>query len=382
MTSPPVEIVTVRGTAEGVFAPFADVFGRLVAAQGHGGAALSIYHHGRPVVDLVGGDYPDDALQLIFSVSKAVTAITLAGLHDDGILDLDAPLGDVWPAFRKPSTAAITPRMVLAHRSGLPAVAARLTVDDLRSGEDEEAVARQEPYWEPGSAHGYHAFTFGSLLQGWSRRATGHTVGSHVARRLAGPLGLDLHLGLSGEKAATILPRVRRIVYEPPRMTSGRAVFVGEAGIPAGTSAQLQGETDFYNSPELMRLGVPSTSGIAGARDLARLFAATLGPVDGVRVLGATARDAMIAPLSSGLDRVLGVPTAFGSGVQLPFPQFPLLSRSSYGHEAAGGSAAFADVAADVAVGFTTDVFPSTAGASSGFLALLPVLAHCLRDAA
>jgi hypothetical protein len=86
----------------------------------------------------------------------------------------------------------------------------------------------------------------------------------------------------------------------------------------------------------------------------------------------------MIASRALGDDIVLGIPMHYASGMQLPFPQFPLLGPASYGHEAAGGSAAFADTEFDVAVGFTTSVFPTMAGASAGFLTLLPTLRHCL----
>ncbi len=364
----------MAGFAAPPFQPLADVFARVVAAQGQGGAALAIYRDGQPVVDLVGGDYLSDSLQLVFSISKAVTAIAAAMAHDSGLIDLDAPLGDYWPAFRRDSTATVTARTVLTHRSGLAALDRRLSLDDLLAGRDEEAIETQEPYWEPGVRHGYHAFTYGTLLNGAFRRTVGRTVGEYLAELITRPLGLDLWIGTPPEQHN----RIERIRYERVTLTPGRARFLAQSIIPAGSTSQLAQTMDLFNSRKVTLAGWPSTSGVAGARDLARLFYATLDTVDGVRLLGPQARDRMRSSRSRGLDTVLGIDTHFGSGVQLAFPQLPFLGPRSYGHEAAGGSAAFADDEYGVAVGFTTNVFPTMAGAGGAFLALLPSIRHCL----
>ncbi|WP_432990595.1 serine hydrolase domain-containing protein [Dactylosporangium sp. CA-233914] len=369
---PPV--IAVQGFALPPFEPLADVFARAVAAQGGGGAALAVVRDGRPVVDLVGGDYRPDSVQLLFSVSKAVTAVAAAMAHDEGLIDLDAPLADYWPAFRRPATAAVTARSVLSHRSGLAAVDRRLTLEDLLAGRDEEAVEQQEPYWEPGARHGYHAFTYGTLLNGAFRRTVGRGVGSFVAERVSSRLGLDLWIGTPPEQ----IKRLERIRFTPTALTPGRAAFAAQSTIPAGTTGQLAQTMDLFNLPEVALAEWPSTSGVAGARDLARLMYATMATVDGVRLLGPQAGERMRAGLSRGIDAVLGIDTHFGSGVQLAFPQLPLLGPRSYGHEAAGGSVAFADDDYGVAVGFTTNVFPAMSGASVALLAMLPTIRHCL----
>ncbi|HEY2270110.1 MAG TPA: serine hydrolase, partial [Streptosporangiaceae bacterium] len=138
--------------------------------------------------------------------------------------------------------------------------------------------------------------------------------------------------------------------------------------------------TDFYNDPRVARACMPSTSGTGTARSLARLFAATLGEVDGVRLLSEASRAAMARSRSRGPDRVLGFPTQFGSGVQLPFPVLPMLGPRSYGHEAAGGSAVVADPDLGLDVGYTTSAFPSSRAASPSFLALQSAIRHCATD--
>jgi len=365
-----IPVVPVSGFARGRFAPLADVFARVVAQQGSGGAALAVRHHGELVVDLHGGTYRDDSLQLVFSVSKSITAIAAAVAHEGGLVDLDAPLASYWPAFDKPSTATITARHVLSHRSGLASVEPFFDIDELVAGADEAALEVQEPYWVPGEGHGYHAFTYGTLLNGVFRRTVGVSVGEFVAERLAGPLGLDLWIGTPAEHLGRVVP----VTYSPASVTPGRAAHLAVSRIPAGSSGRLQATTDFYNDPRVQAADFPATSGIADARSLAALYAATLDAT----ILTRAARDAMIASQAIGDDIVLGIPMHYASGMQLPFPQFPLLGPHSYGHEAAGGSAAFADTEFDVAVGFTTSVFPTMSGASEGFLTLLPTLRHCL----
>jgi len=372
MTGP--ELIAVHGTAAAPFAQLPEVFARAVAAQGGGGAALAVVHDGELVVDLVGGDYRPDTLQLVFSVSKALTAIASGHAASAGLLDLDEPLGAFWAEFDRPSTAAVTTRMVLSHRSGIASLDRALSFEEVVAGVGDEAVAAQEPYWEPGTRHGYHAFTFGPLLDGVFRRRLGTSVGEYLRQHVTGPRGLDIWLGLPEE----LLPRVAPVSYLPPAISETRAAFVAASGIPAGTTASLARQMDVYNHPELLRAGIPSTSGVANAPSLARLFAETLDET----LLDPTARAALRVELARGTDAVLGVETAYSTGMQLPWPQLPWLGPRSYGHEAAGGSFVFADPEAGIAVAWTTDVFPRMAGASPAGLALVDTIRHCLRPPA
>jgi CubicO group peptidase (beta-lactamase class C family) len=363
-------MVSVSGFASGRFEPIADIFARTLADQGDG-AALCVYLDGQPVVDLVGGGYRPDSLQLLFSVSKSVTGIASALAAERGQIDLDAPLSEFWPAFAKRSTASVTTRMVLSHRSGLAAIDRELSFAELLAGADEAELERQEPYWEPGTRHGYHAFTFGTLMNGIFRRAVGRSVGQFVADELSGPLDLELWIGTPREQ----WPRIQPISYAPSAVTPGRAAHLAASRIPAGSSGQLARTMDLYNADEVYAADWPSTSGVGSARTLAALFAATLE--DGT-VLSAAARRRMLQTEARGHDEVLGIPMHYGSGVQLPFPQLPLLGPRSFGHEAAGGSAVLADEEFGIAVGYTTSRFPAMAGASSGFLTLSAAIRHCL----
>jgi CubicO group peptidase (beta-lactamase class C family) len=370
--------VQSHGSAEEPFLPLIDIFDRMMADQAVGGAALAVYHRGRKVVDLVAGDYVDDSTQVLFSVTKAITAIAATHAEEAGLLDLDAPLAGFWPEFAKTSTKSVTSRMVLAHRSGLASLdRTDLTLQSLRDGSGDEAVGRQEPYWEPGTAHGYHSFTYGLLLDGVFRRVLGESVGAYVERELRLPLDLDLRIGA----AESELGRVHPTTVSEQWTTRTTRRFAEGRGIPPGTTSYLRNEDELVNDPDFLTASFPAVTGVATARSLARLMAATLGDLsDGKRVLTEGARDRMIERRSDGQDRVLGIRTAFGSGVQLPFPQLPLTGPTAYGHEGANGCLAFADRDLDLAVGFTTSVFPATSGSSIGALALLPSVRLCVEQ--
>jgi CubicO group peptidase (beta-lactamase class C family) len=368
----------VDGLAEGPFAPVRDIFGREVGAQGRGGAALCVYLHGRRVVDLVGGTYQTDSIQLLFSVTKLITAIACSMAHEHGQLDLDAPIGSYWPGFNRPTTRSITLRHVLGHRSGLAAIEAPLTLTDMLAGYDEELIERQEPFWEPNTAHGYHGFTFGTLTNGAFRHVLGHSVGDFVRDQIATPLALDLWVGLP----ETELGRLETILYEPPAITAGRAAHLRATAIPLAETSRAQQEgRDLYNDPRVAQACWPAASGVASARALAAAVAAALDDVDGSRLLTTTSSRAMAKTQSLGIDRVLGVITHFGSGVQRPFPQLPLLTTASFGHEAGGGSLVAADPSSGLVIAFTTNVFPAVAGASAHALALLPAIHYCAHTA-
>lgn len=368
--------VEVNGFANGPFEQLYDIFARMLAAQRGGGAALSIYRDGVPIVDLVGGDYPERPLQLQFSVSKAVTAIASQHASRAGVFDLDAPIATYWPEFDREGTRTITPRLVLSHRAGLPGVDKQLTIDQVIAGEYAHALEVQEPYWEPGTDHGYHLYSFGPLMDGIFTRAVGMSVGEYVAKHLVAPLGLDLWLGTPADIIPQVSPYIREVEILTPAQYAGSKKTDGF--VDRGFS-ELMADMTVFNRPDLLEKDWPVTNVVCGARDLAKLFAATMTEVDGVRVLDAQGLSNMNARQAIGPDWVLGIDMHYGSGTQLPFPQLPYLGSSSFGHEGAGGTMTFADVESGMSFSFATNAYPVSHGASIGALALLPSIRHLLE---
>ena len=373
-------VVPTSGLVRSPFEQLGDVFARTVARQGGGGAALCIYRDGECVLDLVGGDYERDSLQQVFSVSKGVVALAAAIADAEGAVDLDAPVSEYWHEFRRNSTAKVTARMILGHRAGLSAVSEPLALDALLAGRLDDAVARQEPYWEPGTDHGYGAFTFGALMNGVFVHAVGEDVASFVRRRVTGPLGADFWFGAPTDQLHRVVP----VEFGDPVLTPAQAQgFANPGYIPDGSFIDIHADmAGFFGDPAVVQSDWPAMSGVSSARDLARIFAGAVGDVDGIRLLDEVALARMVETQSYGPDRMLGHVTHFGSGIELPHTHLPLLGEGSFGHQGAGGSLVCADVGFGVSMAFTTSLAPTVVGVSDQALLLLAALRDCLTHSA
>jgi len=363
-------VTEIGGFAKPGFEAVEDAFRANFDVHGDVGAAFCLYARGEPVVDLWGGvsdvrsgrAWEEDTLQLVFSTTKGVAAICTHLLAQGGGLDLDAPVAAVWPEFAAGDKDRVTTRDLLAHRVGLPVVEGTITPDEALAWDPVvERLAAQTPIWEPGTAHGYHALTYGWLVGEVVRWATGRSLGAFLADEVAGPLGLELWIGLpeaeesrvstligsewtvgatlSDELLASLPEEVRALViaFSDPEGVSQRALTV--------TTPAMD-----WNSRAVHAAEVPAANGIATARSLARLYAACVGEVDGIRLLDRDTVEDATRTQSDGPDQVLMVPTRFGSGFFLPSSFSPLFGPTSFGHAGAGGSLAFAD--AERALGF------------------------------
>ncbi|MGC9439840.1 serine hydrolase domain-containing protein [Streptomyces sp. WG5] len=383
----------VHGTVAEGFEPVRDAFARNFTVLGDRGAAVAVYRDGRKVVDLWGGTRDIDGTapwrrgtaQVVRSATKGVAAAVPLLLHQRGELDLDAPVGAYWPRFKAHGKERVLVRHVLGHRAGLPVLDRPLTpeqaLDPLRGP---EAVAAQAPVWEPGTDHGYHALTYGWLLDELVRRATGgRGTGEWIADEIARPLGLDLWLGLpAAQEAAGRAGRVGRVEDpEPsgngPRLRPKRAVTDAYADPGSLTRRAFAAITPFpdQNDPAYRAAALPATNGIATADGLARFYAALIGEVDGatrrVRLFDPDTRERARAEESAGPDRVLVVGTRFGLGYMLHGSASPFLSPGSFGHPGRGGALGFADPESGVAFGYVTNGFRRTVTADPRAQALV-----------
>src|SRR5579863_4576785 len=213
--------LTINGEYDPRFVRVRDAFIENFEQRGEFGAAASIVVDGRCVVDLWAGHadaartqpWNRDTLVNVWSTTKGLCAMCAHRLADQGKLDFDAPVAKYWPEFAQSGKGSIPVSYLLNHKAGLAAIKAPLQNEDLFNWEKVTTeLARQEPWWEPGTRHGYHAITFGYLVGEVIRRITGKSPGTYLRDEIAGPLGLDFHIGLDAKHD----PRVANMIAAPP----------------------------------------------------------------------------------------------------------------------------------------------------------------------
>jgi CubicO group peptidase (beta-lactamase class C family) len=351
--------LAIDGMCDSRFSRVRDAFAENFAR--HGGATVAVTVDGRLVVDLWAGHadaartrpWTRDTIVNIASSTKGLTTICAHRLVDRGLLDLEAPVTTYWPEFAQAGKAALPVHFLLSHRAGLPAIDAPLPTEALYDWDRmTRALAAQEPWWEPGTRHGYHAFTFGWLVGEVVRRITGKSLGTCWREEVAEPLGIDCHIGLAAEHDG----RVAEFIPIPPGQPDVEQELIKNAGPmvqkalnnPPHTVADM-------NTGAWRRAEIPAGNAHTTARALARVYGALAcgGEVDGVGVLSPGSVERARTEQASGPDAVLfGLPTRFGLGFSLP-PEgtgFGSSSAAAFGCPGAGGSIGFADP--DAHVGF------------------------------
>lgn len=367
----------IGGAVEPGLEPVRDVFAENFAARGEVGAACCVYHGGRPVVDVWAGDagggrpYTDTTLQMVASATKGALAIVAHRLAARGELDLDAPVTDYWPEF---ATRGVAVRWLLSHQAGLPALDRPLTIDEI-AGWDAAAAAAgaATPEWPPGTRHGYHAITYGWLVGEVVRRVTGVSPGTAFRREVAAPLSLDLHIGLPEAEHARVAPLIGSGVVDE---FTERLLEPGS--LPFRAFLMESGLLGLLNEPRLWAAELPAGNGIGTAHALARMYAAVLGSVDGVRLLSEDALWRAIQEQARGPDPVLGFESAFGLGFQLPTPFRPMAGPGSFGHYGLGGSVGFAHRDPAFSFGYTVNQMAAGGGADKRSVPLIGAVMGCL----
>jgi CubicO group peptidase (beta-lactamase class C family) len=384
------------------FEPVRAAFIENFEKRGEVGASVGVYVDGKAVVDLWGGyadpkterPWKEHTVTLVYSATKGATAILAHRLAQQGILDLDAPVATYWPEFAQAGKGGITVRQVLSHQAGLPVPDEPLTLEELLDGTSvEDALARQTPLWEPGTAFGYHLITYGWLVQAIVRRATGRSVGQLFESEFTEPLGLDLKLGLADMSSVDYAPIIDGIPdpsamnsIEDPDMKALVVSLMTAAGDPESLLARAISTNGVmpapsarvWNAPEVLAAEIPSGNGVTNGRSLARLYGSTVAEVDGVRTLDAETIEDARAEQVYGADRVLIGTFRLGSGFQLDHSANRLLGPTSFGHVGAGGALGFADVQQRVGFGWAQNQLGSTLIGEARTDALIDALRSCL----
>lgn len=357
---------TISGTCDPQFAGVLAEFQTNFAERKEVGASVSLTHHGRTMVDLWGGTArPDTAepwtqgtVSIVYSCTKAATALCLHMLVDQGRVQYDTLVGDIWPAFASAGKEATTVGMMLAHTSPVPHVTDPIKAGGLADWDYMTARVAAEPaHWEPGTRQGYHGVTYAWTVGQLVRLVSGMPLGAFFQQHVAGPLGLDFHIGLPESEE----PRVAPMISPDPAEVNFNSAFFAAATTQPGSLPNLfltnLGGADF-NSREIHGAEIGSANGISHARGLAGMYA-PLANGGGALLSADTVHRMGRVSAATHSDAVLCQPMRFAMGFMASTDNRAtggdsvIMGESAFGHVGMGGSIGFADPAQQLSFGYT-----------------------------
>jgi CubicO group peptidase (beta-lactamase class C family) len=380
----------VDGTCDPAFATVRDVLAAQLADGRQIGAAVAVRVDDREVVDLWGGHAdPDrsrpwarDTVVNVWSTTKGVVALAFHMLVDRGLLDPDQPVRKYWPEF---TNDAVLVRHLLSHRAGLAAFREPTTADELADWKLMiTRLADTQPWWEPGTASGYHALTYGFLVGELIRRATGGTVRDFLDREVADRAGADFRIGLSpadNRRAATLAQP------PPPDPAAVQAMFaqlnpVALAVLTNPVVGPDEANAEFWRAAE-----IPAANGHGTARGVAALYGAFAfgGVAGGQRLLGAAQTERAREGQGASVDLVIGDAGLGGRESELALGLWLSGADGHYGpnpravgHDGFGGSFGLADPEAGVAIGHTMNLMGNVIADDPRKMELIEALYSCL----
>jgi CubicO group peptidase (beta-lactamase class C family) len=334
------------------------------------GIQVAAYKGGELVVDAVAGiadpatgrPVKSDTPFYNFSVVKAAAATLAHMLVERGLFGYDTPLVDVWPEFGAHGKQKVTVRHVLNHSAGVPAIPLTTTPEDLCDWDKMcAAIADSELWWEPGLKVGYHAYTFGYLVGEIMRRATGRPISNLLLEEVSGPLGVGDELYFGMPKPAQ--PRLARL--EDAESAAGpMAEMPKDLPMFKAGPMSLMPTSTLGNREDILAADIPA-GGKTSARAIARMYAALLGELDGIRLISPKRLREATAVSMTGTDEIFGMPTKWALGYAIGGLGTPNDSDTVFGVGGAGGSFAFGDTASGIAFAVTKNRLTSDFRAAS-----------------
>lgn len=361
-----------QGTAQPRFAAVADLLDANVASGADVGASFCATVEGETVVDLWAGHadgektrtWERDTIINVYSTTKTMTALTALLIADRGELDFAKPVAHYWPEFAANGKADVTVAHLMSHSAGLSGWAEPITTEDLYDWDKATGLlAAQAPFWEPGSAPGYHALTQGYLVGEVVRRVAGQSLGTVFRTEIAEPLGADFHIGLPASedhRVADLIP------------------IEGDAGISAGVTDDLV--LNMATNPGIDVLAtrtrawrgaeIPAAGGTGNARSVAEIhkLLANGGEANGKRILSEAGCRKALEVQVEGTDKILGIPVRFGLGFGLAGGMVPLPNEECCYWGGYGGSVILIDMKARTSISYVMNrMVGTTTGDVRGF---------------
>lgn len=352
---PVVENARIKGVCPDRFEPVRQALQYNLDSGEDIGASVAVFIDGESVVDLWGGyfdakferPWERETIAITHSNTKTMTGMAALVLADSGELDFDAPVAKYWPEFAQNGKSGVLVKHILSHTSGLAGWTEDVTWEDLFDHDKAcDLLARQAPWWEPGTASAYHGISIGHLASGVIKRITGLTLGRYFAEYVARPLGADYHIGTGAEHDHRISPLVRG---GRPWLPSGNPI-AERVGLNPPLTPEMS------HTKAWRRAEVGGANGHGNARAVATIHAALAsGGAKGVRLLSDKGRLRALEPMSDGVDLLLGVPIKWGAAAFAL--EAPLLYPNAPGHRVAfwggqGGSLGLVDFDERMSISF------------------------------
>lgn len=323
----------ISGSCEPEFSGLRDVLSGLIDSGADVGASVAVVVEGRPVVDVWGGwadeartrPWNSDTITNVWSTTKTVSALAALVLIDRGLIHEDDPVAKHWPEFGASGKENVTIGHLMSHTSGVSAWEQPVTIEDVYDwGKSTARLAEQAPWWEPGTASGYHGLNYGHLIGEVVRRVSGKSLAEFVATEITGPLGADFQFGAREADWDRIAPV---IAPPPPPPASGEidpdsVLMKTVTGPPSGA--------ELTYTPGWRGAIIGAANGHSNARGIARIQSVVSngGEVDGVRLLSPETISRIFREYSNGTDLILGIPVRFGLGYCLSTPEVPYIPES------------------------------------------------------
>ena len=379
--------ITIEGNVAAGFEPVRDTFSELWEDIEVGASCCALYQ-GEKVVDIWGGftdaemstPWQSDTLINVYSTTKGMASVALAILFDEGLIDYDEKVTTYWPEFGAEGKQDVTVGQLLSHQAGLCGVETKLEVDDLYDFDKMvNLLAAQKPLWEPGTAVGYHAITWGYFPGELVRRITGKTLGQYFREKVAEPLGADFYIGLPdsemsrcgiliGPNRARKKPRVTEV----PEMPELYPISLQNPSVAPYRDAS----SDVWRRAE-----IAAANGQGNARGIATVYAALAngGTLGGTKIISPEAiTESTKLEVDGEVDLVVGVPVRRARGFMLNTEGANGPFEDSFGHGGAGGSSGFADPQNNVGFGYAMNQMQADAAATPRSMKLVESLYRCI----
>ena len=356
----------IFGQCDGRFSSVKTAFAANFKERDEIGASVAISHEGQFVVDLWGGQlsrdtdapWQEDTITNVWSSTKTMAAMCLLVLADRGEVDLHAPAATYWPEFAAAGKDKVEVRHFLSHSAGLSGMDTKVEGDALYDWDwMVRQLAAQAPWWEPGTASGYHALTQGHLIGEIVRRVTGQSLGAFYAQEIAGPLGADFHIGTPD----ACVPRISPLTPPPSTLRPAQ-----DGSVAARTFANPPVEATQAMQDGWRKAEIPAANGHGNARSIVRVQTAMAngGEAYGKRILSESGTRRVFEQQSSGMDLVLGIPVTFGMGYGINNPATPIGPNKNIAYWGGyGGSIVLIDQDARLCVSYVMNrMEPGTTG--------------------